>query len=180
MARFNSRLDNVRVAAPCPANWDSMYGNERVRFCGECRLNVYNLSAMSRAEAEQLIGQAEGRLCVRYYRRRDGSIITQNCPVGLRALKRRISRIATAIGSVLFSFLAGLGVHSLASRFYFVRPIMGDMVMTGVMVPKDRLPLPVPPSPPATPPPAEFVMGKMVRIEPKRDMPQRGLHSRKE
>src|ERR1051325_3406526 len=81
MAKFTNRLDSVRIASPCPADWDSMYGNERVRFCGQCQLHVYNLSDMSKAEAEQLIGQTEGRLCVRYYKRRDGSIITQNCPL---------------------------------------------------------------------------------------------------
>jgi len=170
MARFNSRLDNVRVAAPCPANWDSMYGNDRVRFCGECQLNVYNLSEMSRADAERLIGQAEGRLCVRYYRRKDGSIISQNCPVGLRALKRRVSRIATAISTVLLSFLAGAGIDGLASRFYLFRnnPVMGDMVMTGVMVPKERIP-PLPPITPAAPRPEDrLVMGKMVLLSPKK------------
>src|SRR5690348_16877594 len=111
MARFTNRLENIRVAAPCPANWDNMYGNDRVRFCGECQLNVYNLSEMSRAEAEQLIGQAEGRLCVRYYRRRDGSIITQNCPVGLRALKRRLSRVGAALATSVLSFVAGIVGH---------------------------------------------------------------------
>jgi hypothetical protein len=113
MARFKSKLDDVRVAAPCNVDWDAMYGNERVRFCDQCQLNVYNLSEMTRAEAERLIGNSEGRLCIRYYRRRDGSILTQNCPVGLRALKRRMSRIATAIGSTVLSFFAGLGVYGL-------------------------------------------------------------------
>jgi hypothetical protein len=168
MTRFNNRLNNVRVAAPCPANWDGMYGNERVRFCGECQLNVYNLSEMSKADAERLIVHAEGRLCVRYYQRKDGSIITQNCPVGLRALKQRVSRIATAITSVLLSFLAGAGIDSLASRFYLRRPIMmGDMATTGVMVPKEHtLPVP-PPITPAPRPEDQLVMGKMVRISPK-------------
>ena len=127
MARFTSKLDNVRIAAPCPANWDSMYGNERVRFCGECQLNVYNLSAMSRAEAEELVGKAEGRLCVRYYRRRDGSIITQNCPVGLRALKRRLSRVATAIATSVLSFVAGIVGYRITTPRY----------TTGVMVRED-------------------------------------------
>ena len=170
MARFNSRLDNVRVAAPCPANWDSMYGNDRIRFCGECQLNVYNLSEMPRADAERLIGHAEGRLCVRYYQRKDGSIITQNCPVGLRALKRRVSRIATAISTVLLSFLAGVGLDALASKFYLFRnnPVTGDMVMTGVMVPKERI-RPLPPITPAAPRPEDqLVMGKMVLLSPKK------------
>ena len=111
MSRFKSSLDDVRVAAPCSVDWDSMYGNERIRFCDQCKLNVYNLSEMTRTEAERLVSQAEGRVCIRYYQRRDGSILTKNCPVGLAAIKRRLSRVATAIGSTVLSFFAGIGVY---------------------------------------------------------------------
>jgi len=141
-----------------------MYGNERIRFCGECQLNVYNISEMSKAEAEHLIGQNEGRLCVRYYRRKDGSIITQNCPVGLRALKRRVSRMAAAISSLILTFLTGIGGHSLAGKLYLAgeRPLMPDMATTGVMVPKESLPLiSIAPTEPSVP---QVQMGKMVPI----------------
>ena len=94
-----------------------MIGDERVRFCGQCELNVYNLSAMSTLEAESLIARTEGRLCVRYYRRKDGSIITQDCPVGLRRLKARAARIKRAVASLVLGFLAGIGFHSAANRF---------------------------------------------------------------
>ena len=146
MARFTSKLNNVRVAAPCPADWDSMYGNERVRFCEQCQLNVYNLSEMSRAEAEELVGRAEGSLCVRYYRRTDGSILTQNCPVGLRGLKRRLSRVATAIGSSVLSFVAGIGFYQItAPRYTTGVMVMGDMYqplpsVTGEFVPQPSSP----------------------------------------
>jgi hypothetical protein len=169
MARFNSKLDNVRIAAPCPANWDSMYGNERVRFCEECQLNVYNLSAMSRADAEHLVAQAEGRLCVRYYRRRDGSIITQNCPIGLRALKRRLSRVATAIATSVLSFVAGVVGYRITTPSYTTgRMVIGDVYK------------PIPPSQqgtfvvsPATQP--DIIMGKMRLAEPQRS-PVRTVH----
>ena len=111
MARFNNPLNHVRVAAPCPADWDQMIGSERMRFCGQCSLNVYNLSSMTRSEAESLIARNEGRLCVRFYRRRDGSVITKDCPVGLRAIRRRVSYVARAIGSMMLGLFAGLGVH---------------------------------------------------------------------
>ena len=111
MARFNNPLAGVRVAAPCKADWNQMMGDERVRFCGACSLNVYNLSAMTRSEAENLIARSEGRLCVKFYRRRDGSIITRDCPVGLRAIRRRVSYVAKAVCSMLFGLLAGLGVQ---------------------------------------------------------------------
>ena len=116
MARFNNPLNHVRVAAPCPADWDQMIGSERMRFCGQCKLNVYNLSSMTRAGAESLIARNEGRLCVRFYRRRDGSIITKDCPVGLRAIRRRVSYVAKAIGSMVLGLFAGLGVHEAFSN----------------------------------------------------------------
>lgn len=114
MPRFSSPLDNVRVAAPCSADWNQMSGTERVRFCQQCNLNVYNLSSMTRREAEAFVSNAEGvegRVCIRYYRRRDGTILTSNCPVGLRALKRRLSRTASALISAVLGLVAGLGAY---------------------------------------------------------------------
>jgi hypothetical protein len=90
-------LDNVRVASPCPASWENMTGDDRIRYCEECKLNVYNLSDMTRAEAERLISGREGRLCVRFYRRADGTVLTQDCPKGLQAMMRRVSRVAGAV-----------------------------------------------------------------------------------
>ena len=116
MRQLTDPLAEVKVASPCPADWETMIGNDRVRFCGQCELNVYNLSAMSRSEAESLIARTEGRLCVRFYRRKDGSIITQDCPVGLRALKRRASRIKRAVASSLLGFLAGIGANAAVTR----------------------------------------------------------------
>ena len=102
-------LGRVRVAAPCDAEWKWMYGNDRVRFCGQCRQNVFNLSAMTTEEAEDLIRRAEGTLCVRYYRRSDGSILTQNCPVGLRAIRDRLTSTRTHLIAACLSFLGYLG-----------------------------------------------------------------------
>ena len=122
MSRFDSPLDNVRVAAPCNADWEQMIGSERARFCGQCNLNVYNLSSMTKSEAESFITRNEGSVCVRFYRRRDGSIITDNCPVGLRAIRRRMSYLARAVASAVLSFLTGLGVYEALSSAPDVRP----------------------------------------------------------
>lgn len=147
MKRFSNRLDNVNVATPCLADRDSMFGNERVRFCGQCSLNVYNLSEMSRGEAESLIARTEGRLCVRYYRRKDGSIITQDCPVGLRALKRRASRIRRAVASSVLGFLAGIGVTGGISWFEALladayRPLTVSEVQGAIIAQPSREPVP--------------------------------------
>ena len=93
-------LDNVRVAAPCPANWNEMVGGERVRYCRACEKNVYNLSEMSQDEAEKLLETHEGELCIRYYQRADGKILTQNCPVGLRLMRRVYLKMASRVSAV--------------------------------------------------------------------------------
>jgi hypothetical protein len=48
-------LRNIRIASPCPAEWEKMVGDERVRHCAECNLNVYNLSAMTERQVQLLI-----------------------------------------------------------------------------------------------------------------------------
>ena len=165
MARFTTRLDNVRVAAPCSADWDSMFGNERVRLCEQCHLNVYNLSEMSRVEAERLIDQAEGRLCVRFYQRRDGSIITQNCPVGLRAIKRRLSRVATAVASFVLSLMAGVGLYRVADKPVFQPHVMGTIDTADGNQP---LPPTVQGAVVVSPSPQPFVMGRLAPMKPRR------------
>src|SRR5262245_2955051 len=70
-----------------------MSGDDRVRHCSECRRNVYNLSGMTRRDATELVQLAEGRMCVRFYRRKDGTLITQNCPLR-RTLKASLASMA--------------------------------------------------------------------------------------
>ncbi len=116
MAKFTNALDNLKIASPCSANWDEMIGNERMRFCGECKLNVYNLSGMSKENAENLLIKTEGRVCVRMYQRADGSVITQDCPVGWAKVKQRTRVLVTAAASLIFSFLTAIGFQAMFSK----------------------------------------------------------------
>ena len=144
MPKLTSPLDHLRIAAPCPADWDQMFSfeDERVRFCSQCNLNVYNLSGMSRREAEALITKTEGRLCVRFYRRADGSILTQNCPVGLKAIKRRMAWVAQVVLGMALSLVSGLGLYifHLGRKSYPLLDVLNSPstsedphVVTGVM-----------------------------------------------
>jgi hypothetical protein len=83
-------LEQIEIASPCSADWNEMTGSDQVRFCGSCQLNVYNLSAMTRQQAETLFQEKEGRLCVRLYKRQDGTVITQDCPVGLKIRHQKV------------------------------------------------------------------------------------------
>lgn len=104
MKRTPGTLEEIRIAEPCNASWEQMQGDEKVRFCGECRKNVYNLSAMTREEADGWVHELEGRLCVRFYQRRDGTVLTSNCPVGVRKarlwLSARLAGIAAAFAGM--------------------------------------------------------------------------------
>ncbi len=83
------KLDFIRVRTECSVPWDSMAGDDKVRHCALCKLNVYHLSNMTREEAEGVIGQREGRFCVRLFRRTDGTILTRDCsPIRARRARR--------------------------------------------------------------------------------------------
>src|ERR687893_1370761 len=135
MPKFTSPLDELRIAAPCPADWGKMVGDERVRYCGSCSLHVYNLSGMTRREAEALVTSSEGRLCVRFYRRADGTILTRNCPTGLSALRRRAAHAATATMTAVLGFFAGLGLNLGVER------ALSPSIMEESAVPAPRLPV---------------------------------------
>jgi hypothetical protein len=98
-------LPNIRVASPCPADWNQMTGDDRVRACAQCNKSVYNLSNMTRDEAEALIVAKEGKLCVRYFQRKDGTILMKDCVVGVAQKRKR--RVIAAGAAAL---LAGGGV----------------------------------------------------------------------
>lgn len=98
-------LPNIKVATPCSADWKQMTGDERVRACGSCSKNVYNLSTLTREEAEALIIEKEGKLCVRYYQRTDGTILLKDCSIGIvQKRKRRViaAGVAALLGGSVF------------------------------------------------------------------------------
>src|SRR5690349_21196269 len=112
MKKLTSPIDDIRIASPCSANWDEMYGDQRKRFCQSCNLNVYNLSEMTRAEAESFLVRAEGRTCIKFYRRRDGTVLTSDCPVGVGRIMKRRSRLAAAFMALVGSFSSGMTAFS--------------------------------------------------------------------
>jgi hypothetical protein len=105
-------LPEIKIASPCPARWEQMTGDNRARHCTECDLDVYNFSEMTSAEIEELIAASAGqRLCGRIYQRADGTILTRDCPVGLRAKIRRVSRRLTgALAAAMSLVFAGQAI----------------------------------------------------------------------
>ncbi len=97
-------VQRIYVASPCDVGWESMQGDDRKRFCGQCKLNVYNSSVMSTKEIAELVRESEGRVCMRLYRRFDGTIITDDCPVGLRKIRDRIRKVACNVIALCVGF----------------------------------------------------------------------------
>ena len=96
----------VKIATPCHARWEDMGGNDQVRFCDHCRKNVFNLSAMSAAEAADLIQSKNGNLCARIYQRADGTVLTEDCPVGVARHWRRVKTVvAGSIAAIVLTLV---------------------------------------------------------------------------
>lgn len=76
MSTTQRSLDVIQVETPCTADWESMRGGDRVRFCDHCQKNVHNLSAMTEDEATRLVCEQAGELCVRYSRDAKGRTAT--------------------------------------------------------------------------------------------------------
>ncbi len=107
-------LDSVKIASPCTASWEEMIGDERARFCTHCQKDVFNLSALPGEEAETFLRERTAEVCVRLYKRADGTVLTSDCPVGVtRKRRRRLVAVAvTAVGGGLMA----------AGAFFLFRP----------------------------------------------------------
>jgi hypothetical protein len=135
-ARASKRrlLAQVRVATPCMARWDAMEGDARVRSCGACQKDVYDLSAMTQTEAEDFVAEhTDGDACIRLYRRPDGTVMTSDCAegrkVGLRKLKLGLGTVAA-------------GAIALLTQFFSSAPKNEPRPFMGVMAPQNDPPRP--------------------------------------
>lgn len=104
----HQRLEDLPINA-CSKQWNSLESvgkGDRVRYCGDCELQVHNLASYPRAEAEALVSGAEGRLCVLKELLPDGTLKSEPKPV---PLVRRVLAGATRAATwtlVLFGGLA--------------------------------------------------------------------------
>jgi hypothetical protein len=149
---------NMRISSPCPESWDQMAGNERVRYCGRCKLNVYNLAIMSRQEIEGLVRKTGGQLCGRLYMRGDRTATLRDCAGGAR---RQWTRRAIAVGVLLVLaavswMLRQIDTSDRSMHPPFVRKVLNWIdpepeprrtIIMGKMI----CPVPPPPPPPQAP-----------------------------
>ena len=95
-------LGVVKRASPCRQSWDTMEGDERVRRCGGCGRTVYELERLDSEQARALLLEHEGRpMCVRYWQRADGRLMTYDCPDRGRRARARLRLTALAVALLL-------------------------------------------------------------------------------
>ena len=165
-------LSKVRVASPCNASWDAMQGDDRVRHCGQCDKNVFDLSAMTADQAEGLLRNHGTSLCVRFYRRRDGTVLTSDCPVGRKQRRKRKLAAAVLAGGLM---TAGLGYLTAATSVTMGELVAPELIQGQMTIPAAEVlgRIPVPDGDglePAAEPQVEMLMGD-VAFEPELDEP---------
>jgi ankyrin repeat protein len=99
----------LNVNSPCEADWDSMAGNDEVRFCTHCEKSVHNVSAMTRKDAMRFVRANEGGVCVRFYSAPSGRTLHAN-EGRLHHITRRASKVAAGT----FGAVVALGSSVLA------------------------------------------------------------------
>ncbi|WP_254510852.1 hypothetical protein [Anatilimnocola floriformis] len=163
VARKTPSLELIQIASPCTADWKAMAGDDRVRHCGDCQLRVYNISEMTRDEAEAFLAQREGRTCIRMFKRPDGTVITRDCPVGLAAVRAKVVRLSLATAGLMLAmfamataafakvpFLREFLAHSRFEQIH-QQQVQGGLFMGDVCPPAPPMPTPPPTTPNAQP-----------------------------
>lgn len=139
-----SLLDNLCIAAPCSIAWESMQGDNRKRECGGCSRSVFNISDMTKSEAELFLREnAQAPPCMIFYRRHDGTVMTDNCPVGLRKLRDRCRAVVRAASAVVAFFLSWTCAHGqtqkdLGKSTLIRSHVSGSAPFGGEPLPPDR------------------------------------------
>jgi hypothetical protein len=117
-----------------------MQGDDKRRYCGRCRLDVYNLSAMTTAEAAALVEQHPGRLCIRFVRAHDGKVMTADCPHQAISRRRKIFAAASLLlGGLFFGSVGRRRLHFGPGRSgplqWLVEHIFGPPMLMGEACP---------------------------------------------
>jgi hypothetical protein len=105
-----NHLDRIQIKTPCFKNWDDMEGSAHRRYCGGCQKHVYDLSSLSRIEAEVLLRFKKCDLCVRYQRNEAGEMRNVSVRRRMRAwsvaLCRKNRFVPTSLLAVVVALFA--------------------------------------------------------------------------
>ena len=131
---------------PCAEDWDAMTptGQGR-RHCDTCAHEVFDLSYLSHAEIRALVFERTKRVCVRFYERKDGTLVTADCTPArdrrMHRLAHQALRPATWLVRVSIAALAALGVLRTtqakpAPSFFSMEPVVEETAKFRVQTPE--------------------------------------------
>lgn len=122
-------IQQLRLSSPCEVEWDSMIGNDRVRFCEHCRLSVHHVDSLNRKQLRRLIARSRGRLCVNYTR-------ANVQPEVAFPILHKIGRRTSALAAGAFSATLSISTATAATQPNLRRPSFADPVVAAAVFPK--------------------------------------------
>ena len=138
---MNPELGILKIATPCSEKWSKMTGDDRVRFCGKCQLKVYDFTQMDTEDVRSLLRAHEGRrVCARFFKRRDGRVMTRDCPRPAGARFTRAMALGGVVAVVVLAFISLVTLFGDPIRRQFGMSTMGalagDPAPTGAQPPR--------------------------------------------
>jgi hypothetical protein len=120
-------LTTVRIVNPCPMRWSELDGDDRKRFCGQCRQHVYRLSELRTDEVLTLVRASKTeRVCAQLVYRLDGTVLTKDCA---SAWSVGVSHSVRHVGSVVsVTSMVGFGLVMLVALAFALVTLFGDNV----------------------------------------------------
>jgi Carboxypeptidase regulatory-like domain/Ankyrin repeats (3 copies) len=106
--------NRFEITSPCTEDWDSMVGNDQIRFCTHCQRSVHDFSRMSRKEIRRLVAKSNGRFCVRYSKVNPPPALAP--ARALYKIGRRTSMIAASAFSASLSLTNAVAGHPISSQ----------------------------------------------------------------
>ncbi len=95
---LRDEVERIVIQAPCQVGWDEMAGDDMIRFCGQCKKNVHNLSTLPDDRLAEVLAERKIKeTCVIMSKDKDGRVKFDNCPVALRKVRDHYKKVAVSL-----------------------------------------------------------------------------------
>lgn len=95
---LRDEVEHIVIQAPCQVGWDEMTGDDMIRFCGQCRKNVHNLSTLPDDRLAEVLAERKIKeTCVIMSKDKNGRVRFDNCPVALRKVRDHYRKVAVSL-----------------------------------------------------------------------------------
>ena len=95
---LRDEVEKIVIQAPCQVGWDEMAGDDMIRFCGQCKKNVHNLSTLPDDRLAEVLAERKIKeTCVIMSKDKNGRVRFDNCPVALRKVRDHYRKVAVSL-----------------------------------------------------------------------------------